>query len=97
MHYHVKQFHTLCLEKLVFKNVLVGLNEPKKDALEKENEIKNRSPRFAAYKQFVWWINQRLGKGNRRVLPSCVFWKIRQHYPEANGQQVLYNEGEKDW
>ena len=22
-------------------------------------------------------------------------WKIRQHYPEANRQYILYNEGEK--
>ena len=62
-----KQFQTLCLDKLVLKNVLVGLHESKGDFLEKENEIKNRSLRFAAYKQFVWWIYHRLGKGNRHV------------------------------
>ena len=91
-----KQFQTLCMEKLVLINVFVGLHEAKRDPFEKENKIKNRSLRLAAYKQFVWWIYQSLGKGNRRVLPSCVLWKIRQHYPEANGQYVLFNEGEKD-
>ena len=49
---------------------MVGLHEAKGDPLEKENEIKNKSLRFTAYKQYVWWIYQRLGKGNRRVLPS---------------------------
>ena len=75
---------------------MVGLREAKGGPLEKENEIKNRSLRFAVFKQFVWWIYQRYWKGNRRVLPSCVLWKIRQHYPEAHGQYVLYNEDEKD-
>ena len=84
-----KQFQTLCLEKLVLKNVLVGLHEAKGDPPEKENEIKNRLSRFAIYKQFVWWIYQRLGRGNRRVLPSCILWKIREHYPKANGRYVL--------
>ena len=91
-----KQFQTLCLEKLVLKNVLVGLHEAKGDPPEKENEIKNRLSRFAIYKQFVWWIYQRLGRGNRRVLPSCILWKIREHYPRANGRYVLENEGEKN-
>ena len=85
-----KQFQILCLEKLVLKNVLVRLHEAK------ENKIKNRSLRFAAYKQFVWWIYETLGKGNRRVFQSCVLWKIRRHYPEANGQYVLCSEGKKD-
>ena len=64
-----RKFQTHCLEKLALKNVLVGLHEAIGDPLEKENEIKNRSLRFAAYKQLVWWIYQRLGKRNRRVLP----------------------------
>ena len=68
----------------MLKNDMVGLHEAKGDLLEKENEIKNKSLRFTAYKQYVWWIYQRLGKGNRIVLPSCVLWKIIQHYPEAN-------------
>ena len=90
-----EQFQTLCLNKIVLKNVLVGLHESKGDPLEKD-EVKNRSLRYAAYKQFVWWIYQRLGKGNRRVLPSCVLWKVRKLFPEGNGQYTLYSEGEKD-
>ena len=91
-----KQFQTLCLEKLLLKNVLVGPHEAKGDSLENQNKIKNRPLRFAAYKQSLLQIYRRLGKGNRRVLPSCVFWKIRQHYPEANRQYVSFNKGEKD-
>ena len=73
----------------MLKIVFVALHEARGDPLEIENEIKNRPLRFAAYKQFVWWMFKRPGKGNRRVLPSSVLWKIRQHYSEANGQYVL--------
>ena len=89
-----EQFKTLCLNKFVLQNVLVGFHETRGDVLEKENEVRNKSLRFAAYKQFIWWIFHRLGKGNRCVIPSCVVWAIRTLYPEANGQYILFNEGE---
>ena len=92
----LKQFQILCLEKLVLTIFLVGLHEAKRDPLEKENKIEKRFLRFAAYEQYLWWIYQRFGKGNTRVLPSCVLRKIGQHYPDVNRRYVLYNEGDKD-
>ena len=91
-----EEFGLLCCNKAVLKNVLVGLHETRGDPLEKDSEIKNRSLRFAAYKQFIWWIFQQLGKGNRRVIPSCVVWHIRKRFPEADGQYVRFKEGERD-
>ena len=91
-----QQFKTLCLEKLALKNVLVGLHETRRDPLEKDGKLSNISLRFAAYKQFIWWVFQRLVKNNRRVIPSCVVWTIRKLYLEANGQYVRFNEGEID-
>ena len=67
-----KHFQTFYLEKLVLKNVFVGLHEAKGNQLEKEIEIKNRQLHFTTWKQLVWWLYQRLGAENRRVLPSCV-------------------------
>ena len=91
-----QQFKTLCLEKLVLKNLLVGLHETRGDLLEKDGKLSNRSLCFAAHKQFIWWIFERSGKNNRRVIPSCVVWTIRKLYPEANGQYVRFNEREID-
>ena len=55
-----------------------------------------RSLRYAAYRQFNWWIYTHLGKGNRRVIPSCVLWSIRSCFEEQDGVYVLYSEGAKD-
>lgn len=89
-----EEFQTLCLNKAVLENVLTGLHDSRGDHLEKD--ITNRSYRYAAYKQFTWWVYKRLGKGNRRVIPSCALWVIRNMYPELNENYVLYNEGDKD-
>lgn len=88
------EFDTLCLNKTVLKNVLTGLHVSRGDFL--EDDVTNRSLRFAAYKQFVWWIFKNLGRRNRRVIPSCVIWKIRNNYPELNGKYTLYSDGNKD-
>ena len=88
------EFETLCLNKLVLLNVLTGLHESRGDFI--EANCSNRSFRYAAYKQFIWWVFKNLGKGNRRVIPSCVLWKIRNSFPEPNGIYVLYSEGRKD-
>lgn len=89
-----QEFSTLCLNEYVLKNVLTGLHVSRGDYL--ENECTNRSLRYAAYKQFIWWIFKSLGKGNRRVIPSCVIWKIRDTFPECDGQYTLYFNGHKD-
>ena len=88
------EFTTLCLNESVLKNVLTGLHISRGDYL--EDQCSNHSLRYAAYKEFVWWIFESLGKGNRRVIPSCVIWKIRNTYPEHDGQYTLYSDGHKD-
>ena len=55
-----------------------------------------RSYRYSSYRQFIWWVFDRLGKKNRRVVPSCVLWKIRNFFPEENGVYVNYEDGKKD-
>ena len=44
-----------------------------------------RSYRLAAYRQFIHWTYNRLGRGVRKVLPSCVVNTICQEFPEEGG------------
>ncbi|KAL3868176.1 hypothetical protein ACJMK2_041009 [Sinanodonta woodiana] len=46
-----------------------------------ENELIQEVYRYLAYRRFVRWVYQRLGKNNRRILPSCVVTKIRTVFP----------------
>ena len=90
-----KEFQILCINKPVLENILTGLHDSRGDYLEKDTT--DRSHCYATYKQFTWWVYKWLGKGNRRVIPSCALWAIQTMYPELDNNYVLYNEGEKDW
>ena len=72
----------LCRTEIVLKNLLPGLHESKEDY--QKIIMSNRSLRYAAYEQFIWWVFNYLGKRNRRVIPSCALWKIRNCFLKPN-------------
>ena len=55
-------------------------------------DTSSRAFRKAAYRQFILSRYGYLGKGNRRVCPSCVVLKIRQRYPSVTGVYMGYRE-----
>ncbi|XP_030228667.1 uncharacterized protein LOC115555775 [Gadus morhua] len=52
------------------------------------------STELTSYRHFLEWILQgeRLGRGNRLVLPACVVQAIRANYPTQDGQYRGYQE-----
>ena len=69
-----KEFGMLCMSETVLKNVLTGVCETRGDHL--ENTFSNRLLRYAAYKQFIWWVFKQLGKGNRRIIPRVHYGRL---------------------
>lgn len=51
-------------------------------------DFEMNSYRKAAYRQYILWKYGKLGKGNRRVCPSCVVRLVRQTYPAPDGQYM---------
>ena len=79
---------------VVLKNVLTGLHKTRGDPI--EDNFSNQSLRYTAYKQLIWWVFKKLGKSKTRVIPLCALWKMRELYPEADGNYVMYLEGKQD-
>ena len=56
--------------------------------------IVDRSYRLAAYRQFIHWTYSRLGRGIRRVIPSCVVVAMRHEFPEDDGDYTGFKLAE---
>lgn len=57
------------------------------------DENYNRTNRHVAYRQFMSWTYRKLGEGQRKVILSCVVWKISDKYLESSGQYVGFHHG----
>ena len=68
------------------------LNNLRGDTLSYENN----ALRYAAYRQFTWWVYNRLGKGVRRVIPSCAIWAIRDKYPDESDNYAAFHEAAEE-
>ena len=83
------QFHRLCLDHMVLEIAMRVY-----DDLLAENPVRNNeSYRHQAYTTYIYWQHGRLGAGNRRVIPSCCVWKIRNNWPDPHGQYRGFIEG----
>ena len=55
-------------------------------------DYSTQSYRKAAYRQYTLWKYGKLGRGNRRILPSCVVTMIRHTYPAPDGRYMGYRQ-----
>ena len=57
----------------------------------------NRTYRLVAYRAYTFWVHHRLGRRIRRVIPSCVVWRIRRKFPSPDNIYQGYQDVEEAW
>lgn len=83
-----RRFYKLCLDPDVVQIGVLNRADIRNDPLD------NSTSQFrkAAYRHFILDKYGYLGRGNRRVVPSCVVWKIRTKYPSPTGVYMGFME-----
>lgn len=83
-----RRFRKLCLDpeylQLSARNVWDIRND--------REDNSTRAFRKQAYRHYILDTHGHLGKGKRRVAPSCVVTCIRQHYPSQTGVYMGFRE-----
>lgn len=82
------RFTKLCLDPDVLELCIRNTGDIRND----REDTSTRAFRKAAYRQFILARYGHLGKGNRRVCPSCVVLKIREQYPSVTGIYMGYRD-----
>ena len=60
------------------------------------NVVPNSKMRKALYKTFTYLKFGHLGRGNRIPIPSCVVSKIREMYPDPDGNYMGFHEADDE-
>ena len=82
------RFSKLCLDQDVLELCIRNTSDIRND----REDNSTRAFRKAAYRQFILARHGHLGKGNRRVCPSCVVLKIRERFPSITGVYMGFRE-----
>ena len=81
-------FNNICLDRGVLELAIRARCDIRADL----PDYSTQSYRKAAYRQYTLWKYGKLGRGNRRILPSCVVTMIRQSYPAPDGRYMGYRQ-----
>ena len=82
------RFAKLCLDPDVLELCIRNMGDIRNDM----EDNSRRAFRKAFYRQFILARHGHLGRGNRRLCPSCVVLKIRARFPSVTGVYMGYRE-----
>ena len=74
---------------------MVNLADREDTHLPPRDNVPNRTYRYAAYRQYTWWVHDRLGRHVRRIIPSCAVSRIRAEFEEESGDYSVF-KGDDD-
>ena len=84
----IDTFESIVLDSNVLSVAIVN----RCDTFANEPDYSPQSYRKAAYRQWIMWQHGYLGRANRKVIPSCVVWKVRSRYPAPDGVYLGFKE-----
>ena len=70
-------FQNICIDREVLSVAI----RARCDIRVEEPDYASNSFRKAAYRQFILWQFDKMGRGNRKVCPACVVRVVREAYP----------------
>ena len=76
-----QRFYKLCLDPDILQLCVLNRAEIRNDPIDNSTH----QFRKAAYRQYILDKYGYLGRGNRKVVPSCAVWKVRGKYPSLTG------------
>ena len=68
------------------------MHDTQSSALPPRDNVPAKAYRYAAYRNFTYFVHTRLGKGVRRRIPACVIRRIREQFPAPDGMYVGYKD-----
>ena len=80
-------FHT-CIDHFQLTIAILDWSDTRADPV----DYSPASYRKAAYRRFILYHNGYLGRGNRKVIPSCVVLEIRHWYLSPSGVYMRFRE-----
>ncbi len=83
-----RKFGKFCLDPENLEMAILSITDLRND----QRDNSTRAFRKAAYRQYVLWQHGYLGKGNRKVVPSCCVLAIRDKYPSPTGVYMGFKE-----
>ena len=83
-----QRFYKLCLDPDILQLCILNRADIRNDPADNST----RQFRKAAYRQFILDKYGYLGRGNRKVVPSCVVWKVHSRYPSPTGVYMGFRD-----
>lgn len=77
-------FNNICLDRDILEVCIKARCDIRAD----DFNFSMESFRKAAYRQYILWKYGKLGRGNRRVVPSCAVLSIWHAYPSPDGRYM---------
>ena len=84
----VDTFESIVLDSNILAVAIVSRSDTYADV----PDYSPQSYQKAAYRQWIVWQHGYLGRTNRKVIPSCVVWKVRSRYPAPDGVYLGFKE-----